>query len=198
MAGCLNGYPPQQAPRNPSGTALLTDSTLSHWRWLMARSSEIFDNYQWIVPLLENSVWIGVYALGSVIFSYIHPLASGAYLVYSLSCMYLLLPLLVCTSCSYYGRTCHSGQGQIASLLFSPQDKSEFSARFRHMRLAAPVFLAPLLAGVVLLFVRFSPGLAVSILAFGILALGCTRLVTKRLGCPHCQQQHVCPACQHR
>lgn len=164
----------------------------------MPRSSECSDNCHWAVPLLENTVWICVYALGSVIFWYLHPLASVAYLAYSLSCMYLLLPCLVCTSCSYYGRTCHSGQGRIASLIFSPRDNSEFPKRFRHMRLAAPVFLAPLLAGLVLLPFRFSPTLAVSTLGFGIIALGCTRLVTKRLGCRHCQQQRVCPACQHR
>jgi hypothetical protein len=86
----------------------------------------------------------------------------------------------------------------MASLFFSPRDKAEFAARFKHMRLVAPVFLAPLLAGIGLLLLRFSPGLAASIFAFGVLALGCTRLVTIRLGCPHCQQQHACPAGRQR
>jgi hypothetical protein len=153
-------------------------------------------NYPWTTPLIENTVWGGVYLLGSATFWFIHPWAAGAYLAYSLACMYLLLPRLVCTSCFYYGRRCHSGQGRIASLLFSPRSQAEFASRFRSMRLAAPIFLAPLLAGIVMLFVRFSPRLAACTLAFGILALGCTRLVTKRLGCPRCRQRHVCPAIQ--
>ncbi len=164
----------------------------------MGSSSELSGNYHRAVPLLENAVWGGVYSLGAVIFWRVHPLAAGVYLAYALTCMYLLLPRLVCTSCSHYGCTCHSGQGRIASLLFAPRDQAEFATRFRQMRLAAVVFLAPLLAGIIMLLARFSFGLVVLTLAFGILALGCTRLVTKRLGCPHCQQQHVCPACQRR
>ena len=153
------------------------------------------EDYPWTVPLLENAVWGGVYALGALILWRIHPVVAGAYLAYALACMYLLLPRLVCTSCSYFGRTCHSGQGRLAALLFAPRDQAEFARRFRSMRLAAPVFLAPLLAGIVLLPLRFSWRLAAATVVFGVLALGCTRLVTKRLGCPRCRQRHVCPGC---
>ncbi len=153
-------------------------------------------NYHWRVPLIENSVWVSVYLLGSAILWLLHPVAAGAYLAYSLVCMYLVIPRLVCTSCNYYGQTCHSGQGRVASLFFASRPQSDFASRFRNMRLAAPVFLAPLLVGGVLLLFRFSVALAGSTVLFGILALGVTRFVTTRLGCPHCQQRHVCPAQQ--
>ena len=162
----------------------------------MSSPSACLPNYHWRVPLLENSVWVAVYLLGSAILWLLHPVAAGAYLAYSLVCMYLVLPRLVCTSCSYYGQTCHSGQGRIASLLFASRPQAGFASRFRYMRLAAPVFVVPLLAGGVLLVLRFPPILAVSTVLFGILALGATRFVTTRLGCPHCQQRHVCPAHQ--
>jgi hypothetical protein len=110
--------------------------------------------------------------------------------------MYLLVPRLVCTSCSYYGQTCHSGQGRIAGLLYSPRPQGSFPSRFRYMRLAAPVFLAPLLAGGLLLLLRFSLAHVVLTVLFGILALGVTRFVTTRLGCPRCQQRHICTAHQ--
>ena len=153
-------------------------------------------HYPWRVPLLENAVWVAVYLLGAAILGQVHPAAAGAYLVYSLVCMYLVLPRLVCTSCSYYGQTCHSGQGRIASWLFASRPQTGFGAAFRHMRLAAPVFLVPLLSGIVLLVLRFSLALAVSTVLFGVLALGVTRFITTRLGCPSCQQRHVCPAHQ--
>ena len=159
--------------------------------------SASFSGYPWSVPFIENAVWAAVYLLGSAIFWRVHPLAAGAYLVYSVSCMYLLVPRLVCTSCAYYGRTCHSAQGRIAALLFSPRDQREFPARFRYMRLAAPVFLFPVLAGAVLSVIRLSGTLAFSTLLFGVIALGFTRLVTTRLGCTRCEQRSVCPAC-HR
>jgi hypothetical protein len=162
------------------------------------RTSGLLDNYPWSVPLLENGVWFGVYGLGSAVLWTIHPLLAGAYVAYSLLCMYVLLPYLVCTSCSYYGHTCHSGQGQIAGLLFSPRDRAEFAVRFRHMRLAAPVFLAPLVGGITMAIVRPSFILAANTIGFGILALGCARLVTQRLGCPRCKQQSICPTCHPR
>ena len=163
----------------------------------MSSPSSCLPSYHWRVPLIENSVWVGVYLLGAAILWLLHPFVAAAYLAYSLVCMYVLVPRLVCTSCSYYGQTCHSGQGRIASLLFSPRPQAGFPSRFQYMRLAAPVFLAPLLAGGLLLVLRFSLARVVLTVLFGILALGVTRFVTTRLGCPRCQQRHICPAHQH-
>lgn len=84
------------------------------------RASDPLDNYHWSVTLLENTAWWGVFGLGSAVLWTIHPLIAVAYLTYSLSCMYLLFPYLVCTSCSYYGHTCHSGQGRIQLAAVDP------------------------------------------------------------------------------
>jgi hypothetical protein len=87
----------------------------------------------------------------------------------------------------------------LAARLFAPRDPGGFAARFRHMRLAGPVFTAPLLAGLVALPLRFSWSLAFLTAAFGVIALGITRLVTTRLGCARCAQRQVCPAaCRSR
>jgi hypothetical protein len=155
-----------------------------------------YDNYPWSTPLLENAVWLAVYALGFVIFSLLSAWAALAYLGYSLVCMYLVIPRFICTHCTYYGKTCHSGQGRLAALLFSKRETKRFGDYFKYMRFAAPVFLAPIVSGLVLLIIHFSwerVGLAI---AFGILALGCTRIVTLKLGCPHCNQRSVCQAWQ--
>jgi hypothetical protein len=156
-----------------------------------------YDSYPWTTPFLENTVWLGVYLLGSVIFLLCNTWAAAAYLGYCLVSMYLLIPRFVCTHCSYYGKTCHSGQGRLAALLFSKRDTELFKSCFKGMRLAAPVFLAPLIAALVLSFLHFSWGRAALAIGFGILALGCARMVTKGLGCPHCRQKSVCPACRN-
>ena len=155
-----------------------------------------YDSYPWTIPLLENTVWLAVYALGSVIFYLLSTWASMAYLGYSLVCMYLVIPRFVCTHCSYYGKTCHSGQSRLAALLFSKRNTELFGVSFKCMRVAAPVFLAPIIAGMSLSIHRFSWERLGLTIAFGILALGCTRIVTMRLGCPHCNQRSLCPACQ--
>jgi len=162
----------------------------------MNKQTIIYENYPWTTPLIENIVWIGVYILGFTLFSLFNIWAALIYLVYSIVCMYLLIPGFVCTSCSYYGRTCHSGQGRISALFFPKRDTNLFSSYFKYMRLAAPVFLAPLIAGIILFFFHFSPELVILTIAFGITALWCTRIVTLKHGCPHCNQQSVCPGCQ--
>ena len=163
----------------------------------MNERNEIYNNFPWSTPFLENMVWLGVYLLGSAIFAIISLWVSAAYFVYCLVSMYLLIPRFVCTHCSYYGMTCHSGQGRLAALLFSKRDTELFSSCFKNMRFAAPVFLAPLVTGLILSFLHFSWGCVASTIGFGILALGCTRMVTKRLGCPHCGQKPICPACRN-
>jgi len=155
-----------------------------------------YDNYPWTTPLIENAVWLAVYALGFVILSLLNPWAALAYLGYSLVCMYLVIPRFICTHCTYYGKTCHSGQGRLAALLFSKRQTERFGDHFKCMRFAAPVFLAPIVGGLALFIVHFSWEPVGLTIAFGILALGCTRIVTLRLGCPYCHQRSVCPACR--
>ncbi len=155
-----------------------------------------FDNYPWTTPLLENLVWLAVYALGVFILSLLSPWAAGAYLGYSLICMYLVIPRFICTHCTYYGKICHSGQGKLAALLFSRRETDRFGDYFKYMRFAAPVFLAPIVGGVAQLILHFSWERVGLTIAFGTLALGCTRLVTLKLGCQHCSQKSVCPTWQ--
>ena len=156
-----------------------------------------YDNYPWTSPLLENVVWLAVYALGYVIFSLLSAWAALAYLSYSLVCMYLVIPRFICTHCTYYWKTCHSGQGRLAALLFSKRETERFGDYFKYMRFAAPVFLAPIVCGLALFIDHFSWERVGLTIAFGILALGCTRMVTLKLGCPHCNQRFVCQAWQN-
>jgi hypothetical protein len=153
-----------------------------------------YENYPWTTPLLENIVWIGVYVLGFIIFILFNVWVAMIYLGYSIVCMYILIPRFVCTHCLYYGKTCHSGQGRLAAFLFSRRDTTLFGSYFKYMRFAAPVFLAPLIAGLILLSLNFSWERVVLIISFGMLALWCTRIVTMRLGCPYCNQKSTCPA----
>jgi hypothetical protein len=163
----------------------------------MNQQTITYENYPWTTPLLENIVWLGVFSLGSIIFLLFNTWAALTYLGYSLLCIYLLIPRFVCTSCSYYGKTCHSGQGKLAALLFSRGDTALFNSNFKYMRLAAPVFLAPIIAGLVLFFLNISWERTALTIGFGVLALWCTRIVTRSLGCPHCKQKPECPGCRN-
>lgn len=152
-------------------------------------------DYPLRVPVLENLVWATTMALGTIILAGLHPALAAVYLIWSLLALYVLVPRLVCAACAYYGRTCHSGQGRLAARLGPRRDPGTFAARFRRMRLVGPVFTAPLLAGLIALPFRFDWRLALLTAAFGVVALGLTRVVTRRLGCARCAQSGACPAC---
>jgi hypothetical protein len=153
-----------------------------------------YDGYPWTTPFLENVLWLSIYVLGSIIFGLIGTWAAVTYATYCVVSMYLLIPRFVCTYCSYFGRRCHSGQGRIAALLFAKRNDALFGTSFKCMRFVAPVFLAPLIAGITLWVFQFSWEILGMTVLFGILALYCTRVVTMRAGCPHCKQEAVCPA----
>jgi len=161
----------------------------------MNHQAVLFERYPPTTPLLENIVWVLVYASGSALFLYTSVWAAEAYAAYCLISMYLLIPRLVCTHCAYFGQVCHSGQGLIAGVLFPKAEGAMFGSYFRFMGIASPVFLAPLIAGLILSVFQFSWEVLVLTAIFGILALWCTRVVTKKLGCPHCKQHSICPAC---
>lgn len=161
----------------------------------MNQQNTIFEKYPLTTPIVENFIWFEVYLLGFVIILLFNFWVAHIYLVYSLATMYLIIPRFVCTSCSYYGKICHSGQGKISGLLFSKRDTNLFRSNFKYMRFAAPVFLLPLIIGVILIFFQYSFALALLVFAFGFTALVCTRIVTYKLGCSHCNQKSVCPAC---
>jgi hypothetical protein len=69
------------------------------------------------------------------------------YVVYAVVCLFLLLPLIRCVRCSYYGKRCNIGWGVWVSKLFPRDEKSPQSAYYGYTILFWPLRIFPILFG---------------------------------------------------
>ena len=123
------------------------------------------------------------------------------YLVVALGQMYLLMPLVVCSSCVYRtmsGSRCVSGLNVVSAHYRRNQPQDEFEARrtrgaLSHNKLYMGSLVAPIPLVAVGLFVNFSPAALALLLAVGALLAFRIVVVFKRTACPHCAAKGRCP-----
>jgi len=124
-----------------------------------------------------------------------------AYLVVALGQMYVVMPLVVCSSCVYAtmaGGRCVSGMNLVAARLGRTSPPEQFAARrtkgiLSHNKLYMGSLIAPLPLLAVGLVVDFSPlALAALLAVAGLLAFRVV-VVFKRTACPHCAAKGRCP-----
>ena len=77
------------------------------------------------------------------------------YLAYGVVCLFLLLPIIRCVRCSYYGKRCNFGWGVWVSKVFSREEVHSQSAFYGYTILFWPLRLLPLIFG----FAKFLNGL---------------------------------------
>jgi len=116
-------------------------------------------------------------------------LVYGAYWVFSLC---VLLPLIRCTKCYYYGKRCNTGWGLLAGFAFPKGEQEYFQAGYALTFLMWPLRLLPIFVGLQNLIgglTFLSDGL------FGIylLIIIAHRLYYRSFNCPVCHQRDNCP-----
>ena len=113
------------------------------------------DRYPWRIifirwALLTIEASIGLYFVMGVRME-----LGVMFLAYGVVCLFLLLPLIRCVRCSYYGRRCNFGWGVWVSKVFSRDETHSQSAFYGYTILFWPLRLFPLLLG----FAKFLNGL---------------------------------------
>lgn len=127
----------------------------------------------------------------------------GAYLAFALTQMYVLMPLTVCPSCVYRmmeGSRCVSAMNVISAKLTGLRDRGEFAERGRGVLCHNNLYMASLIAPLVLmlpgLVFDFSIGLLAVILAVAGLLAFRIFLLFPRIACGHCVAKTYCPNAQ--
>jgi hypothetical protein len=77
------------------------------------------------------------------------------YLAYGVVCLFLLLPLIRCVRCHYYGKRCNFGWGTWVAKIFPRDENNTQSAFYGYTILFWPLRLFPILFG----FMKFLNGL---------------------------------------
>jgi hypothetical protein len=158
----------------------------------MDANSQRYDTYPWrkILPRwffgaveagLSTYIVIGLNVNLGLIFS--------SYWAFS---MLVLLPLIRCTKCYYYGKRCNTGWGLLASFAFPRGEEIYFRSGYALTFLLWPLRILPI--GISLLNLidglTFIPD---GLFGIYILMIILHRVYYRASNCPGCHQKEVCP-----
>jgi hypothetical protein len=165
-----------------------------------SRDNATMRRYSSLQELVNNIPYAGMVVLGAVILfigfsgAVWGPIAAAAYFLYGIAGA-LWIMLFVCPYCSYYNtRSCPCGYGHIATRLSEKKTRECFTEKFKkHIPVIVPLWLIPVLAGVLVIVSRFSWLLLSLLIVFGLEAFVFLPLVSKKHGCKECPQKDICP-----
>ncbi len=157
-------------------------------------------NYRHLQEFIDNLPYIFMIILGALVFI-IDPKANvpnwlfaGLYVFCGIAGA-LWIIIFVCPYCHYYDtRACPCGYGQISAKLCKVRDQSRFIEKFKkHIPVIIPLWIIPVIAGVIFLFQKFSLLLLLLVVFFAIDAYLLLPLLSRKYGCAHCPQKNTCP-----
>jgi len=164
------------------------------FRYIYSMAGEIkrFDTYpfsrimpRWILGIAE--ICISIYLV--ITFHANMGLLYSAYWVFSL---FVLLPLIRCSKCYYYGKRCNTGWGLWAGFAFPKDEQKYFHAGYALTFLIWPLRLLPIAIGLLNLLNKLT-FLSDGIFGIYLLVIIIHRLYYRLFNCPVCYQKKCCP-----
>jgi len=156
----------------------------------------MFDNFPYRVIIVRWLFAGAEMALATYfVFNFKFPLGVF-FLIYGLVCLFVLLPLIRCVRCRYYGKRCNFGWGVLVSRLFSRADTDDFSSSYGYTFLFWPLRILPIGLGMLKIPAGFTDGFKVMPHAlFGIylLLIILHRRYYRSAACQRCRQKEICP-----
>jgi len=151
---------------------------------------EFIDNLPYILMTILGAL-ILILGTGASITGW---LLAGLYTFYSIAGAFWII-ICVCPYCHHYSmRTCPCGYGQISAKLRKVQDQSRFIEKFKkHIPVIIPLWIIPMIAGVIFLHKNFTLSLLSLVVLFVIDAYLVLPLLSRKYGCAHCPQKSTCP-----
>jgi hypothetical protein len=166
------------------------------------------DRYPWRVvfvrwALLAIEAFIGIYFVLNM------RLELGIiFIVYGVVCLFLLLPIIRCVRCAYYGKRCNFGWGVWVAKIFPRDEVNSQTAFYGYTLLFWPLRIIPILLG----FMKFLGGFTMviagrfeefhlvphALFLIYIAALILHRPFYRSVSCPKCHERLQCPVYNSR
>lgn len=162
-------------------------------------TTKTYENYPvWIVAL-SNLLSLLIYGCGFIIMLHLGWIVAFLFLIF-----FLILEIRIiskhCVDCFYWGKTCGFGKGRISSWFFKKGDSSKFCNKKMTWKDMIPdllISLIPLVAGIVLMIIRFDFVILFSVILMVILSTTGNGFIRGTLTCRYCKQRESgCPADQ--
>ena len=159
--------------------------------------TKTYENYPIPIVILSNIVSIATYVLGFLILLGLSWIIAVFYLIFISGLEYRLLSKH-CTGCYYYGKTCGFGKGRISSVFFKQADPSVFCIKkftWRDMIPDMLVSFVPIIAGIVLLIIKFDFPILAAVVILILLTTAGNAVIRGNYACKYCKQREIgCPA----
>jgi hypothetical protein len=118
------------------------------------------------------------------------------FLIYGVVCVFVLLPLIRCVRCYYYGKRCNFGWGVMVSKLFPRVEGEEFYSAYGYTVLFWPLRIIPLGIGLLRIIDGFMGGfyfVPQGLLGIYLLVILLHRWIYRASACARCRQKNICP-----
>jgi hypothetical protein len=160
------------------------------------KKEKCYENYPIWMVAVTTIFSLAIYLLGAYVMYQLGLIWLAAYLVY----IFLLEIRLIkghCVDCYYYGKYCAFGRGKLACLFFKKRKKTFGDMKVTWLSIVPDLFasIAPIIAGIWLLIVRFDWAIVGAIvLLFLLMSVG-NAFVRGSIACKYCKQRQLgCPA----
>jgi len=118
------------------------------------------------------------------------------FMIYAMVCGFVLLPLLRCVRCYYYGKRCNFGWGVMVGKLFSRAQGDSFYSVYGYSMLFWPLRIVPIGVGLLKILDGIMGGFEFvpqGLFGIYIIVIFLHRRFYRSRACRRCHQQAVCP-----
>ena len=154
---------------------------------------EFIDNLPFIIMTAVGAtiLLLGFIGLGLFVWGW---LAAILFILYGIVGAFWII-VFVCPYCHFYDtRACPCGYGQIAAKIKPKAESEQFHLKFKkHIPVIVPLWLIPIIAGGIFLYLQFSYLMLILVIIFAIDSYILLPLVSRKYGCAHCPQRDTCP-----
>lgn len=119
-----------------------------------------------------------------------------AFLAYGVVCVFLLLPVIRCVRCYYYGKRCNFGWGVMVSRFFPRVDGESYASTYGFTVLFWPLRILPIGFGMIDLYAGIQSEFKIipqGLFGLYLLVIFIHRRFYRSLSCPRCHQREGCP-----
>ncbi len=118
------------------------------------------------------------------------------FLIYGVVCAFVLLPLIRCVRCYYYGKRCNFGWGVMVSKLLPKVEGENYASSYGYSILFWPLRIIPFGLGITGVIFGFFAGfqfIPQGLFGIYVLVILLHRWFYRKLACSRCHQRPGCP-----
>lgn len=153
------------------------------------------DRYPISTVIFENILIVTWFVTGHLLLKPFSEQGSWLYLGFGFIMAYIVMRIIICKHCYYYGKRCHTGWGKISALLTSKGETKRFGCGAAGKSI--PMFYAlmtiiPLIFGIIKLVKSFDFSV---LIVFGIFLTSVilSSVPVRKSACKKCKMKEICP-----